>query len=241
MVETVDTSSNAELAAALGNLAVEMQDQADTGAVLRTLVASAGDIVPGIRWAGISMVRGKIVSPEAPTDVVAQTLDRLQTELGEGPAVDALADHHTITIADLGTETRWPRFVKAATDRGVHCLASFRLFTKGGDLGALTLYGPEPNVFDDDTVLIGEILAQHAAVAMAGANAEEHLRRAVASRDIIGQAKGLLMHREKVTALEAFAALVKASQDTNVKLVDVARFVVSRFEKGLDRGGQSSG
>jgi AmiR/NasT family two-component response regulator len=56
---------------------------------------------------------------------------------------------------------------------------------------------------------------------------------AVASRDIIGQAKGILMHRDNLTGLQAFALLTRASQETNVKLIEVARVLVADHERGL--------
>ena len=61
-----------------------------------------------------------------------------------------------------------------------------------------------------------------AAVALAGAQHEEHLRRAVRSRDLIGQAKGILMEGCELTADQAFRVLARVSQQTNRKLVDVA-------------------
>ena len=68
---------------------------------------------------------------------------------------------------------------------------------------------------------------------MAGAAAQEQFDVAVASRDIIGQAKGILMHRDNLTGLQAFALLTRASQKTNVKLIEVARVLVADHERGL--------
>ena len=56
------------------------------------------------------------------------------------------------------------------------------------------------------------------------------MQSALASRDIIGQAKGILTHRDNLTGLQAFAALTRASQETNVKLVTVARWLVNEHE-----------
>ena len=50
----------------------------------------------------------------------------------------------------------------------------------------------------------------------------EHLRRALASRDVIGQAKGILMERFKVTADEAFGLLVHASQHRNIRVAELS-------------------
>jgi AmiR/NasT family two-component response regulator len=58
---------------------------------------------------------------------------------------------------------------------------------------------------------------------MVGARQYEELSRAMSMRDLIGQAKGILMERHRVTADEAFALLVRASQRTNTKLTEIAR------------------
>jgi len=110
-------------------------------------------------------------------------------------------------------------------------MLSFRLFVIAESFGALNLYGAAPGAFTDDSITTGEILAQHAAVALAGTTAEQHFAAALASRDVIGQAKGILMHRDNLTGLQAFAALARASQETNVKLVDVARILVADHER----------
>jgi hypothetical protein len=229
----MDTENNRQLAEVLGNLAVQIQSLHDTAAVLRTIVAASIDVVAGTSWAGISRVSGRNVTAEVPSDPIAAELDQLQTELNEGPALSVLRERHTVFIKDLREETRWPNFVAAATRRGVHCMLSFRLFVVGEGLGVLNLYGEAPEALTQDSVAIGEILAQHAAVAMAGAAGEEHMQSALASRDIIGQAKGILMRRDNLTGLQAFAALTRASQETNVKLVNVARWLVNEHESKL--------
>jgi hypothetical protein len=229
----MDTQNNRQLAEVLGNLAVQMQSLHETGAVLRTIVAASIDVVAGTSWAGISRVSGRNVTAEVPSDPIAAELDQLQTELDEGPALSVLRERHTVFIKDLREETRWPNFVAAATLRGVYCMLSFRLFVAGESLGVLNLYGGAPEALTQDSVAIGEILAQHAAIAMAGATDEEHLQSALATRDIIGQAKGMLMHRDNLTGLQAFAALTRASQETNVKLVNVARWLVNEHESKL--------
>lgn len=81
----------------------------------------------------------------------------------------------------------------------------------------------------------GGVLAQHASVAMVGAAAESQFQVALASRDIIGQAKGILMRRFDLTGLAAFHLLVRSSQETNVKLTNVAQWVVENHESRLNR------
>jgi AmiR/NasT family two-component response regulator len=63
----------------------------------------------------------------------------------------------------------------------------------------------------------------------------EHLRLAVEHRDVIGQAKGILMERHGIGAEDAFQRLVKISQDTNTKLHEIAAMVTG----AMDAGGRS--
>lgn len=227
--------SRNELASLLGDLAIEMQSQTDSEATLQSIVHGAVDVVPGTRWAGVSQIEGRSVVPRVPTDPMVAELDQVQAEFNDGPCLSALREHRTVLIDDMTTEQRWPRFAEAALERGVKSLLSFQLFVRKQNLGALNLYAGEAGVFADDSIFIGELLAQHASVALVGSNAELHFDSALASRDVIGQAKGILMHRERLTGEQAFALLVKTSQNAHIKLVDIARWVVDQHNEGLGR------
>lgn len=209
---------------------MDMQAQNTDEELLKPIVAAATILLPGVSWAGLALTRHERIVAQHPTDDIAQDLADVQTVLGEGPALTALAEHASVVVTDLTNETRWPRFTAAAAARGVHCLMAFRLFVHDRVL-ALTMYGPTPNTFTDESVSIGEIIAQHVSVALAGSVAEHQMQSAIGTRDVIGQAKGILMHRDSITGLQAFALLTQASQQTNVKLVDVARFLVKETEK----------
>jgi putative methionine-R-sulfoxide reductase with GAF domain len=155
-------------------VAIELQAQPDTATTLRGIVDAAVDVVPGARWAGISLIQGRRVQSEVPTDPIVAELDQLQTELGEGPCMTALREHHTVQIEDMSTETRWPRFVRRATVLGVRSMLSFQLFVRSENLGALNLHGDAAGVFTDESLFVGGVLAQHAAVAMVGALPRYH-------------------------------------------------------------------
>lgn len=225
------------LAQVFGDLAVELQAQAGTSDTLRSIVHAAADIVPGARWAGISLIEGRKVVSQMPTNPIVAELDQLQSELAEGPCVTALRDHHTVHIDDMDTETRWPAFAREAQQREMRSMLAFQLFVRSENLGALNLYGDKPGVFSEESFVIGEVLAQHAAVAMIGVANEAQFEKAVATRDVIGQAKGMLMQRDNLTGLQAFNLLARASQAANMKLVNVARWLVDLHESKLtDRG-----
>lgn len=224
------TQSSRQLARTLGDLAVRMQAQKDTGETLHIIVEAATAIVPGARWVGISLIQGRKVLVKAPTDPIAAKLDELQNELGDGPCLTALREHHTVHIEDMSTETRWPEFCRQAMALGAHSLLSFQLFVESENLGAMNLYGAQAYCFSEESVEVGAVVAQHAAVAMFGAAAVRQFQSALASRDVIGQAKGILMERNNLTGQQAFAMLTRASADSNIKLVELARWLVAERE-----------
>ena len=223
-------SDNDDLTRVLGTLAFDLQDQPDVEDTLEFIVAGAVRLVPGARWAGISMINGRTIEARVPSHPLVKTLDEMQSTLNEGPCVEALREHHTVLIDDMASDRRWPKFTAAAHEAGVGSILSFQLHVRKNNFGALNLYGSEPSVFDDESQFIGSVLAQHASVAMAASASARQLHAAIDSRDLIGQAKGLLMQRNGVTGLHAFKMILSVSQDKNIKLVDVARWLVETHD-----------
>ena len=94
-----------------------------------------------------------------------------------------------------------------------------QLFVQGDDLGALNLHNAKPGGFGDHSEHVALLFASHAAVAMAGAQKQEQLRTGMQTRDVIGQAKRILMARHKIDGDQAFSLLTRASQATNRQAV----------------------
>ena len=217
-----------ELAQELVDLARSLEAEDDTNAMLADLVAVAVAQVPGADEGSISMVTGRRdVTSQSPTSELPERVDALQAETGEGPCLSAVFEQHTVRVNNLAAEARWPAFAARAVEAGAASMLSFQLYVEGDNLGALNLYSRTPGVFTDESEHIGLMLAAHGAVAMAGAQKQDHLRLAAHARDIIGQAKGMLMERHKIDAHRAFAVLLRISQDSNRKLRDVAGELVS--------------
>ncbi|MGI5155337.1 ANTAR domain-containing protein [Microbispora sp. CA-102843] len=219
------------LAVKLSDLARTLQDEESAQETLDAIVGAAVDTVPGAQHAGLTVViRRREVETQAATGDLVQQADKAQYETGEGPCLDAAYKHRTVRLSDMTQEDRWPKFARRALDLGVRSMLSFQLYVQKGNLGALNLYSFEKNAFDDESEHVGLLFAAHAAVAMSGARQQEQLRHAIAVRDLIGQAKGVLMERHKLTADQAFSLLVRASQQTNSKLVDIAEYLVDTGE-----------
>lgn len=162
----------------------------------------------------------------ASTDPRAERLCLRQYELDEGPAVTEVRHHDVVVAADLDVENRWPLFASSAVDEGIKSLAAFELYSNADDLGVLELYSNTAGAFDADAVTTGEALAAHAAIAMLAARDDQQFRASLASRDIIGQAKGMIMERYDIDAVQAFELLAKLSQQQNTPLHRLARELV---------------
>jgi transcriptional regulator with GAF, ATPase, and Fis domain len=211
-----------DLARALADIAQAL----DTDSVHETLqrtVDLAVATIPGCEHAGVSVVHyGKISTPAA-SDSVALRVDAIQYEVGQGPCLDAIAHEGILQSDDLAVESRWPRFSTRAHDEtGVTSILAFRLFARERAIGALNLFSEQKAAFRPEDHETGLLFAVHAAVALQASQRTEKLLAALETRDVIGQAKGILMEREHITDEEAFQILVRASQRLNIKLTVVA-------------------
>jgi len=182
------------------------------------------------------------VHTAAASDQRATRADQLQYDLGEGPCLDAIWQQDIVQIKDLTTEQRYSAWSRRVAEQiGIRSSLSLRLFTTADSLGALNLYAPQPQTFDAETRGEGLAFAAQAAVALRSARDKEDLRIAMATRNLIGQAQGILMERYKLTAEQAFAVLSRISQQSNVKLRDVAQHLVDTGETPAGSSGGPRG
>ncbi|WP_427170790.1 GAF and ANTAR domain-containing protein [Arthrobacter sp. 92] len=224
-------SVSGELATRLGELARELQHEHDLDAVLSGIVQAAVQLIPGVADASTSLVTGrKKVSPQVASGDLSRRVDALQSSSGQGPCLDAAYHDRIVRVPDLSTESRWPAFCRGAVELGARSMLSIQLFVEGDRLGALNLYGRRPDAFDLESEQIGLLVAAHAAVAFADSQKISQLNEALITRQIIGQAEGILMERYKITAQQAFLVLTKASSSSNIKLREVAEDLTSSGE-----------
>jgi hypothetical protein len=205
----------------LAGLARLLEAEDHAALAVQQILRLAENEVPGAAHAGATMLGQDGASTPVYTGDLAARLDALQYDVGQGPCLDALLAE-TVRADDLAYESRWPRFAPTAVARGVRSVLAFRLSVRIGTVGVLSLYSPKPHAFTPAAERVGSSIAACAAIAMATIGERTQLRNALESRDVIGQAKGILMERYRVDAQEAFALLSASSQHTNVKLRNVA-------------------
>jgi hypothetical protein len=224
---------NEQLVVALRQAARELAGRRsirDLEETLRQIVAAAVDSIPGVDAGSISITEHGRIETRHPTSEAIGKLDNTQSELREGPCITALEDpppNGLVVAEDFGgaDAERWPRFAPYVVEAGYRALMSTQLASGAGLRAALNLYSATPNAYDENARTMAGLFGVQASLLLYGAETAAHLQRAVDSRDVIGQAKGILMERFRVTSEHAFRMLVSSSQNTNIKLVEVARWL----------------
>jgi transcriptional regulator with GAF, ATPase, and Fis domain len=214
--------------------ALRHQQDADIDTVLAELTHSAVNSMPGAQYAGITVAfRDGNVRTASATDRYPVLLDEIQQLHGEGPCLTAAREEQVIRVDDVAREDRWPAYCSEAIEAtSIRSIMSFPLFAEHHSAGALNFYAEQSSAFDDDAAELGLILATHTSLAWNMVRQDEAFRRALASRDIIGQAKGMIMERFDVDAGHAFELLKRLSQNSNTPLAVVARRLVESDHPG---------
>jgi GAF domain-containing protein len=231
----MSTSENAAQALEqLGRLALAEHSMES---ILQAVVDLAKTVLPGDPEASITLLINDKPTTAVFTGQLARDCDESQYEQGHGPCLHAASTGELTEIADMQAETRWRDYVQQAGERGVLSSLSVPLPITDGVSGALNIYAREPNTFDADSRSAAVRFAPYAGVAVANMyayqnaqNLAANLQKALDSRAVIDQAKGILMERYKLTAEQAFRALARISMQTNRKVRDIADQLVTTGE-----------
>ncbi len=168
------------------------------------------------------------------SDPLAGEIDEVQYQLDDGPCLHAMRSGDQVSIDDTAGRARWPRFEAAAQARGIRSCLALPLVADGKPVGALNLYARDVAAFGPAQVRHAEHLAQNASGALSlmlrlasYSELTDQLRSSLTSRAVIYQALGVIMAQQRCTQATAFDVLRGASQNSNVKLRDVASAIVT--------------
>lgn len=232
-----------EVAGAFAEIARTLFSNPTLSGTLRQIVDFAVATVEGCDAAAITLLTEPRVTTAAYSDPIALEIGTIRDETGEGPGLDAMANEPVLYTEDLAEDLRWPTFGPRAAALGIRSVLSHRL-SDSQTLGALILYARLPQAYGAVDRTKALIFAAHAGIALGAAEAlerataslsaeaslVENLRGALISREVIGQAEGILIERERIKPDQAFAVLRRASQHLNIKLREVAQYVVDTGE-----------
>ncbi|MFE6094467.1 GAF and ANTAR domain-containing protein [Streptomyces massasporeus] len=212
-----------ELAEALTVASQQLHETLTPHSTLRTAVRLAVHLMPGAEHAGISVIERDKIRTLAWTDEAVRSAESRYTGREQHGLWDQLWNSPVARITDSEADDGWD--VLAAL--GLRSALSLRLRTDRRRLTVLTAYARKPGAFDEEATRVGRLFSAHVSIALDSATVREQLTEAMHTRDLIGQATGILMERQGIDATAAFESLVRASQRENVKLRDLARRIVN--------------
>lgn len=228
------------LALAFAEIARHLYQSQDMDAVLEAIARAAVATLVGCDMSSITARESTTFRTLASTDPSARDVDDAQYAADEGPCLDATTG--IAVYAGEFPDPRWPKLASEPTRFGVHSVASFHIDSperQGVDefVGSLNAYSRERDGFDREAREIGVVLAAHASMGVSAVSDRVRLEQratqlhdALQSRDVIGQATGILMERFRVTPEEAFDILRRASQNLNIKLRHIAESLTETGE-----------
>lgn len=206
----------------LAKIIGELAEQPTAEELMQYIVTATRDHIPSAEHAGLTLLRGGRLTTAAATGAVIRQIEDIEYRTGQGPCVSAALEEPFVHTPDLAQDSRWPLFSAEVLRFGFHSMLAFRFAADERIIGALNVYAASAGAFDEHADAFGTVFAPLGAVVLSLVSRTENLRIAVESRDVIGQAKGILMERYKLSADQAFQLLTTASQASNTKLRDVA-------------------
>ncbi|WP_068925889.1 GAF and ANTAR domain-containing protein [Planobispora rosea] len=191
----------------------------------------------GVSVTGVAACAVLLADPVGPLSMVAASsgpahvLGTLQLRCQEGPALEAYQNRTPVSCADLAVAAeRWPRFAPAAVAAGFAAVHAVPMRWRKQAVGALSLLDTAPAPLDVKAVSWGEDLADAATIGLMHRRTVRHqesvtqqLQRALNSRVLIEQAKGMLAERLNLTPDQAFVQLRAHARAHHLKLTAFSR------------------
>jgi transcriptional regulator with GAF, ATPase, and Fis domain len=204
--------------------------------------------VPNVHEVSVTVMKGNTPRTAVFTGPLAVDLDERQYESGFGPCIDAAVSGDLILVDTNNADNPYPDFSRSARRAGINQVLSIGLPSTAQTPAGLNLYATDRRAMDPETVALLETLATYAAVAVGNAVTHstttelvEQIQELVKSRAVIEQAKGILMAQHNYSAADAFAALTHMSQNSNIRLRDVAGAIVTRISRHRPPGSELEG
>jgi hypothetical protein len=219
---------------AMAMMADSLTEIGDVKQALARITTAAVQSIPGADLASISVRHADgTLETSVGTEPLVYQADLLQYQLREGPCYDALIAEYRTYSRDLSADRQWPRFGPRAAEMGLLSQKGIQLAADKGKTTGLNLYSRTVHAFDDDHGL-AELFASHARVALGYATHLKTLSGALETRETIGKAIGIVMERYDLPSERAFEFLIRMSQNTNVKLRDLAKTLIERRQHAID-------
>jgi len=184
---------------------------------------------------GVALESGERLQAASAFPSSIADLDKIQLETRRGPAALAFGTLEVVAIEDVRTETdRWPEYCAAAERSGIRAVAGIPMRVNGSAIGAFTLYSDVPHEWSEAELAGAQVMGDMATGYVINAthlDVQErlngHLQRALDSRVLIEQAKGILAASTGVSLDEAFGKIRQHARSHNVTISTVADSIVN--------------
>jgi GAF domain-containing protein len=224
--------------AAFAELSKVMLGAQPLTATLARIAELAKRTIPGAAEVSVTLLQNGRAFSIAFTGPLASGLDERQYEADFGPCMDAALSGNTITIDDTARSEAYPDWARIAARHGITNTMSIGLPVEQRTVGALNVYGTDSTPFDQTNAELATAFASYAAVAVANAGVyastatlAANLQKALESRAVIDQAKGILMREQHCSADAAFDELVRRSNNSNRRLREIAEDIVDDVQR----------
>jgi PAS domain-containing protein len=227
---------DSSIAEAFSQLAV-LSARTDHSHYLTEVARICGQVIAPA--AAISVTVGPPADPSvlASDNKLAQGMDALQIQTGEGPCQEAWENGRMVLTNRLDADDRWPNLARLAAPDRVESVLAVPVLVGDDPVGVVNAYATEPDVFVDLDVHTAELLAAAVAAVIHQVNEHERLtnltgqlEEALTSRAVIDQAKGIIVARYGCDPEQAFQRLVRVSRNQNIKLREVSRILVEQAQ-----------
>ena len=223
-----------DLGTALSQMAGLGLSRETVDTALQLVTALAATTAEGTLGAAVTIVDEHGTRSKAASNRAAEQADALQYEFDEGPCLTAWRTQELVRIDDTSTDGRWPRWNEAVSRLGVRSVLSAPLLAAGDSVGAMKVYSERPHNYGPHDEHVMRLLAAQAAILLANSQSLQEARRlsrqlteALASRDAVAQATGVLLARGATSPQDAFATLAAAARQAERPVEDVARALLA--------------
>ncbi|WP_157002585.1 GAF and ANTAR domain-containing protein [Agromyces laixinhei] len=231
-----ESSREARLNTAFVTLADTLTDEYDVVDLLHTLMNETIEVVDA-QASGLMLANGhNELELVASTSERADFVEVMQLNAGSGPCVQCFGEGRAVSVADVSeTGAAWTEFRAAALLQGFHSVHAVPLRLRSETIGAMNLFRTSTGVLSDRDAAVAQALADVATIGILQeriiretAIVTEQLQRALDSRILIEQAKGVVAESAGVEMEEAFAMLRDHARSSNLTLRSIAEGVVGR-------------
>ena len=197
-------------------------------------LAARTAVVLDVAGVGVALMKGDRLRFVISDIQFVADMEHVQEEHQAGPCVEAVRTLAPVTVSDLASKVEhWPDYCSQARLVGVVAVAGIPIHNTSL-AGSINPYDTKVRSWSDEDLTIAGVFADIAAAYVANASkldqerrTNEQLQRALDSRIIIEQAKGIIANHHGIGVDQAFGRLRKHANDHNATLRATAQAVIN--------------